>query len=229
MLVDFLKSDNYFSYNIRLANLWGLETAVYFSAIIDIYPKMDNEEDFVSINRDKIKEITTLNKTRQKELDKNLKSLGILDVNNDKIRVNFNSILSIFNAEDVQIKELSEVVKKKRTKVDVIKEELKSNISTTNPELRDAYASWIDAVIAKQGWMSTKSVVLGQQKIDAYCNRCLDTALELLNIASINGYRDIQWAINTYQQDKKNKQISYSSYSVDNVGSGSVKLSEDIF
>ena len=51
--------------------------------------------------------------------------------------------------------------------------------------------------------MSAKSVTVGQKTIDTYCNHNLDMALHLLEIASIGGYRDIQWAINTYEKDYK--------------------------
>ena len=90
---------------------------------------------------------------------------------------------------------------KKRTKDEVIKDELKSKIQTTNTELYSAYSDWIDAVYAKQGWMSARSVKVAQQDVDNYSDRNLDVALKIIEIAATRGYREMEWAINAYKKD----------------------------
>ena len=83
---------------------------------------------------------------------------------------------------------------------------MKSFVIATNQELREAYFDWIDSVFAKQGWMSKKSVVSAQQVIDEFSHRNLDVALKVIEIASISGYRDMTWAVNTY---KSNYNVQY--------------------
>ena len=41
--------------------------------------------------------------------------------------------------------------------------------------------------------------------IDRYTNKDLDLALELLKIATINGLRDINWAINDFEKEYKKR------------------------
>ena len=85
-------------------------------------------------------------------------------------------------------------------------ENLKSNIVTSNDELREAYYSWIEGVYAKEGWMTKQAVISGQRALDAYnTTRDLDVALKIIEIAALNGYRDMTWAINTYNKDYKGK------------------------
>ena len=95
---------------------------------------------------------------------------------------------------------------KKKTKTEAIKDEMKSFVTATNQELREAYFDWIDSVFANQGWMSKKSVVSAQQVIDEFSHRNLDVALKVIEIASIGGFRDMTWAVNTY---KSNYNVQY--------------------
>ena len=51
--------------------------------------------------------------------------------------------------------------------------------------------------------MTKAAVIAAQGNIDKFSNRNLDIALKILEIATINGYRDITWAINNYNKDYK--------------------------
>lgn len=208
MLSDLFKEH---FYNIKIARMFGLQAAVYLSAVLK-YDGVNNivrdNIDFIVINRDNIKNITTLDIEQQKNIDNIFIGIGLFFITSidNEINIDYSILISLYNEinEDISKSIVPKIIKK-RTKSDVIKDELKSYIKTDNGELRDAYASWIDAVFAKQGWMSKKSVELGQKLIDNYCNHNLDLAIELLNIASIGGYRDIQWAINSYEEELKKK------------------------
>lgn len=94
----------------------------------------------------------------------------------------------------------SVIKKEKLSKKESVARNLKSNIVTSNEELREAYSGWIDSVIARQGWMSKEAVIEGQRLIDEFTARDLDIALEVLKVASIGGYRDMNWAINDYKR-----------------------------
>ena len=94
---------------------------------------------------------------------------------------------------------------KKSTKAEMIRQNLKNNILTTNEELRNAYCEWIDSVSHKRGYMAKKAVIEGQKIVDQFSNHDLDVALKIIGIATVNSYVDMNWAINNYKQNVKNR------------------------
>lgn len=214
MLIDLLSMANYNSYNVNLANIIGLHEAIYISELININEKAIkknkiSDEGYFTVDRKYITSRTTLDKKEQLEIDKTLNNLKIIHIadNVNVISIDLQVLTGIIMSADEKLtKDISSIVnkKQKRTKQQVICDELKKNIVTTNNELIDAYSNWIDSVIAKDGWMSKQAVISAQQLIDANSNRNLDVALKIISIASINGYRDMQWAVNKYYQEFKN-------------------------
>lgn len=222
MILDLLNYENSISYNITLANILGLEPSIYLSVILGIYSKAVSkkkldDDGFFTINRDFVKKVTTFTKSVQYDIDSKFRQIKLITVNTnnkDSVKIDLEILTSIvMNDDESLIKDVSNISKKKRTKKECIADELKRCIKTTNSELRDAYYEWIDSVIQRQNWMTKKSVELGEQTINEYSNHDLDVALSVLNVASINGYRDIQWAINYMQNNKKKVDtIHLSSY-----------------
>jgi hypothetical protein len=178
---------------------------------------------------------TTIDEAEQLDIEEYLIKLGILEKGeeSDVMSLNITNLTAIMMSPDEQ---LIDKVKKKRkrstsatkaTKDDKIKSNLKGNLRVQNPELREAYEGWIDTIYDKQGWMSVKCVTVAETTIDSFSNRNLDVALKLLEIASVHGYRDIQWAINKYNQEFK---VSYStSPEVRKVVTNNSQLSEEVF
>ncbi len=221
MLIDLLSMDNYVHYNIKIAQILGLHASIYISELLNINEKAVRKDklsdDCFIVDRGYIERRTTLSKDEQKEIDTMLLNLGILkkmDGNSDGLTLDLTILTSLVSAEPVSLEKLEKAIsaaksssKPKRTKAEAIIDSLKAKVECTNSELKAAYDDWIEAVYAKQGWMSAKSVAVAQRTVDDYCNHNLDLALKLLEIASINAYRDITWAINLYEKDYK---VSYS-------------------
>lgn len=213
MLIDLLSMSNYVHFNVKLAHILGLNSSIYLSQIMDINEKAIRKEktdkNFFTIDRAYITKRTTITEKEQKEIENNLIKIGVLERstdNADTILLNITVLTSILMSPDEElIKDISALSKpkQKRTKADAVKDNLKQNIVTTNLELRNAYFSWIDAVYEKDGFMTKQAVVAAQARVDEFSNRNLDIALKVLEIASINGYRDITWAINAYNKDYK--------------------------
>ena len=213
MLIELLSSSNYVNFNVKLAHILGLKPAIYISQIMDINEKairknkMDNN--YFTIDRKYIETRTTLTKDEQVAIEKDLLDIGILEKSEEKrntICLNITMLTSIMMTPDEDLlKDISSLskTKKKKTKGEVIEENLKNNVLTTNIELRDAYYEWIESVIAKKGVMTKAAVVHAQPTLDTFCNRNLDVALKVLEIASVHGYEDINWAINSYNKDFK--------------------------
>ena len=212
MLIELLSSSNYVNFNIKLAQILGLKPAIYLSQIMDINEKairknkVDNN--YFTIDRKYIESRTTLTKDEQSSIEKDLLNIGILERDTEKkntICLNITMLTSIMMTPDEDLlKDISSLSKaKKKTKSEVIEEHLKNNILTTNVELRDAYYEWIESVLAKKGAMTKAAVIHAQPTLDNFCNRNLDVALKVLEIASIHGYEDINWAINSYNKEFK--------------------------
>lgn len=213
MLIDLLSMSNYVHFNVKLAQILGLHSSIYLSQIMDINEKAIRKnkmnENYFTIDRDYITSRTTLPEKEQKEIENNLIKIGVLERSSDDVntlQLNITVLTSILMSPDEDlIKEISNLAKPKqsKTKAEKIIENLKSNIVTINPELRQAYFDWIDAVYSKDGFMTKAAVIAAQGNIDKFSNRNLDIALKVLEIATINGYRDITWAINNYNKDYK--------------------------
>ena len=239
MLVELLSTSNYVSYNIKLADLLGLHSAIYLSELMNINDKaikkdkMDNN--YFTLVRSYITARTTLDVKEQLEIEENLLKLGILEHGDtqDHILLNINVLAALLTNPDEQ---LIDKLKKKRkraqsaaraTKDDKIKANLKSHLKVTNQELREAYEGWIDTIYDKQGWMSVKCVTVAENTVDEFSNRNLDIALKLLEIASVHGYRDITWAIDKFNHDFR---VSYTtSPEVRKVVTSNNQLSEEVF
>lgn len=239
MLIELLSTSNYVSYNVRLAELLGLHTAIYLSELMNINEKaikkdrLDNN--YFTLVRSYITSRTTLDEKEQLDIEDNLFKLGILEQGEQKdtISLNITTLTTLMMDPDEKLIDKISKLKKKsgnkrgKTKADAIKENLKANLKVTNEELRDAYCGWIDAIYDKQGWMSVKCVTVAESTVDSFSNRNLDVALKLLEIASIHGYRDIQWAINKYNQEFK---VSYqTSPSPKRVVTSNSELSTEVF
>ena len=221
MLIDLISQTNYNSYNISLAKIIGLHPAIYVNTLLSINSiainkqKLTNDEYFC-IDRNYVQSVTTFDINEQIEIESLLINLGILrkqeNEESNALFLDVSMLTSIMMSEnetlvsDIQKVTTATTKTKKKTKAEAIKDEMKSFVIATNQELREAYFDWIDSVFAKQGWMSKKSVVSAQQVIDEFSHRNLDVALKVIEIASISGYRDMTWAVNTY---KSNYNVQY--------------------
>lgn len=207
MLFDLLSTDVYVSYNVDLAHIIGLQGAVYISELININRKAIKKQKLIDnyfvVDRKYIEQRTTLKEQEQLELDKCLARIDLIIIGEDKnhLQVNMDALTGIMlEPNKTIVAEASSVIKRgKPSKKESIVKNLKSNIVTTNAELQEAYCNWIDAVMAKQGWMSKEAVIEGQKIIDEFTSRDLDLALDVLKTASICGYRDMTWAIQAYK------------------------------
>lgn len=220
MLIELLSSDNYGQYNISIAQQLGLNTAVYLSELLNINDKAIrkaklNSENFFTLDRKYIEKRTTITKTQQLNIDKKLIELGILntDVENPNVlSVNITVLLSFLNEGILPVVEKPDNAKpdvtvpqkeptKRKTKKEVVIQELKGSIKTTDERLQAAYYEWIDSVYQKLGWMSNKAVYVAQREVEEASRGNTEVALKIIEIATVNGWKDITWAIKSYKKD----------------------------
>lgn len=210
MLVNLLASSNKGSFNISIAQIFGLKVAVYIDAVINViekaYRKKRIKDGFIYLDREYIGRMTTVTIEEQLEFDKLLETIGVLykkpdgALNLDLIELS-NLLMSDNESLTIDIKDIANKIHKRRkvSKEETTAERLKACITTSNEELRTAYSQWIDSVISKDGWMSSTSVMWGEQIVDAASNHNLDVALTIIKLASLNGYRDMNWAVERFK------------------------------
>ena len=230
-MIGFLNTNNYNTYNINYAHILGLKCAVYLGELCNY---VDSRGFLREIDIEDIQYKTTFTPSQQEKLKQKLIENKILLVKEDLCYFNEEYLISLLNSTTKKVLKNKGVnnSSNKRSKKDIIKDNLRACIKTTNGELRDAYSEWIDAVVDRQGWMTKKSVELREELIDNFSNRNLDIAIKILNIASINGYRDIQWAINCYNKSNNNysfKNLNEFNTNRSNLNNTEIKLSEEIF
>lgn len=221
MLIELLSMSNYAHFNVKLAEILGLHPAIYLALIMDINEKAirksKTNKNFFTIDRKYVTKRTTLSEQEQRDIETNLIKVGILErsaTEANTIQLNLTTLTSILMTPDESLlKDISKKVKAipkvsvQDAKMTRIANEMKSNIITPNPELRTAYCNWIDAVLQKDGFMNKTAVMAAQAAASRFANRNLQVELQLLEIATINAYRDMNWAINAYNKDYK---VNYS-------------------
>ena len=251
MLLDLMNSENYISFNIELAHKVGLESAVYCAELLNIYKKAYNKKklidnEYIKLDRNYIYDKTSLLIEDQLRCDLNLTKINLIKKNKDNpdvIKLDIQLLASIISSDDIKLKEnIKELVTKKSPKG--LKEssrqymisELKNSIVCSNYELLTALRGWVDGVYANpKGFLSKQSIKLFQDTLNNYTQGDLDLALRIVNIATIQGYRDCQWAINSYEDDLKIKKKNLIQYSTVNNQVRTTeqvkadKLSNDIF
>lgn len=212
MFLDiYYNESNYGTYNVKCAKIFGLICSIYLSEILDIYQKAHkknkiDEEEYFKLNRDYIKERTTLDRNQQAELDEILSSVKVLYLKDkDHLKIDVNHLTSILTSKDEELlKSISNECKyqskehKRESKNKAVIENLKASIDCSNGELLGALRCWVDSV-CERNFLNKTSVKAFQDVLYQYTKGDLDMALEIVNIATKKGYKECQWAINIYE------------------------------
>ena len=215
MLTELFSTNNYVSFNIKVAEVLGLHTAIYVSELININNKAlhknkINEAGYFKVDRKYITSRTTLQPDEQKQIEDKLVEIQILQIDpndRDAFKIDINNLANIAISDDVKfLKDVSKITanvkQPKKTKRQSYIEVLKDCAAHENTELNQAYMDWVDGVYANpKGFLSPKSVKVFKETVDNFAQGNLDLALKIIDIATVNGYRDATWAINVFNRD----------------------------
>ena len=224
MLLDIFYEDNNLIINCKSIKLFGISTAAYFSVLISIYKKAYRknkmENGYFKVNREYIQELLDMPIEEQLINDSNLMKTSIINKSPEdpnKIKIDLNMYVSLLNDEDIKlIKDVRKQMKVTRPK-GVKKSQrqlqinaLKNCIECSNYELLTALRDWVDGVYANpNGFLSKLAIKTFQDTLNNYTKGDLDLALKIVQIASIQGYRNCDWAINEYERSKNIKQRNF--------------------
>ena len=192
--------------NKRLVKIAGFEVAAYWAELQSILKQVVkkqtmDEQGFFVLDREFVERETTLTVSKQLKCDEKLMSLGVMlkDMENpNKIAIAVNGMVAVITDEDTtKLKKSGKSsADAKAAKIEGIKATMKKAIVETHPELRAAYERWIDGMVDAQNCRFTKAVVQLFEKTVTEYMADKATKLKIIEIATVNSYKDATWAIN---------------------------------
>lgn len=221
MLIDLLAGNNYLNINLPMIRILGLHRSIYISYILNEYQKNNVNNTLISeyfeLDRSVVESVLTFKIEEQKILEEQLSDIGVItrdeitkDADKFRIKLNLNVLYSLFATNDeLTLVDIKKITKEKTTKggrgISQRQRrcnDLKYNLTAPNKELLDAYQGWVDGVYENpKGFLSTTSIKVFQKTVDDFAKGDLDLALKIIEIATVNGYRDATWAINVFNRD----------------------------
>lgn len=192
--------------NKRLVKLAGFEVSAYWAELQSVLKQVVkkqtmDEKGFFLLDRSYIERETTLTVSKQLKCEEKLIELGVLlrDAENpNKIAIAVNGMVAVITDEDTtKLKKTGKTsADAKAAKIAGIKSTMKKAIVETDPEIRAAYERWVDGMIDAANCRFTKAVVqVFEKTVTEYTNNKA-IRLQIIEIATINSYKDATWAIN---------------------------------
>ena len=192
--------------NKKLIKIAGFEVAAYWAELQSILKQVvkkhtQDEFGFFNLDRDYVERETTLTLTKQLKCDEKLVALGVLakDFNNpNRICISVHGMIEIITDEDTTKLKKTKAIQKdtKAAKIAGIKATMKKALLEPDIELRAAYERWIDGMVDAANCRFTKAVVQLFEKTVTEFSPDKATRLKIIEIATVNSYRDATWAIN---------------------------------
>jgi hypothetical protein len=192
--------------NKRLVKIAGFEVAAYWAELQSILKQVvkkqtADEQGFFTLDRDYVERETTLTVAKQLKCEDKLLSLGVLlkdPAEPNRISIAVNGMVAVITSEDTTKLTKTNAAKKdaKEAKIAGIKATMKKAIVETDAEVRAAYERWIDGMVDAQNCRFTKAVVQLFEKTVTQYTQDKNYRLQIIEIATINSYRDATWAIN---------------------------------
>lgn len=192
--------------NKRLVKIAGFEVAAYWAELQSVLKQVvkkhaADEHGFFILDRDYVERETTLTVNKQLKCDEKLISLGVMlkdETNPNRLAIAVNGMVAVITDEDTTKLKKTSAVKKdeKAAKIAGIKANMKKALLETDPELRVAYERWIDGMVDAANCRFTKAVVQLFEKTITKYTTDKNTRLKVIEIATVNSYKDATWAIN---------------------------------
>ena len=153
---------------------------------------------------------TTLTLNKQLKCEEKLISMGVVLKDSDnpnRLCISVQGMVEVITDEDTKkLKKTSSVKQEaKAAKVAGIKTNMKKAILESDIELRAAYERWVDGMVDAENCRFTKAVVqLFEETITAFSTSKADR-LKVIEIATVNSYKDATWAINRFSGKSSGK------------------------
>lgn len=191
--------------NKKLIKIAGFEVAAYWAELESILKQVvkkctSDEQGFFHLDRDYLEKETTLSINKQFKCEEKLVAMGVLlrdPENPNRLSISVDNMYSIITSEEATKLKKTAAVKKdeKAAKIEGIKFTMKKALVETDPDIRAAFERWIDGMVDAQNCRFTKAVVqLFERTVTDYTPD-KNKRLKIIEIATINSYKDATWAI----------------------------------
>lgn len=184
----------------------GFEVAAYWAELQSVLKQVVkkqtmDERGFFPLDRDYLERETTLSVNKQLKAEETLIKLGVFlrdSEDPNKISIAVNGMVAIITDEDTtKLKKGGKTsADAKEAKISGMKATMKRAILETDLEIRSAYERWIDGMIDAANCRFTKAVVQVFEKTVTEYTDNKTLRLKIIEIATINSYKDATWAIN---------------------------------
>lgn len=192
--------------NKKLIKLTNFDVAAYWAELQSILKQVvkkqtADEHGFFTLDRDYVERETTLTITKQLKCEEKLIAMGVVlkdPENPNRLAISVTNMVEIITDEDTKkLRKISAVKQDaKAAKVEGIKNNMKKALLETDPDLRVAYERWIDGMIDAANCKFTRAVVQLFEKTVTEYTTDKTTRLKIIEVATVNSYRDATWAIN---------------------------------
>ncbi|WP_300924691.1 hypothetical protein [uncultured Clostridium sp.] len=229
MILDFIAKANNISYNIKLAKLFGINSAIFLGILIDYNCTRTSEEDYIKLSRSDIYNLTGIDESTQIQTEDNLKYYNLIEVvplrnssfkNYYKLKID-NLIHVVESDSKVLQEELNKTYElykqankdkepKSVSKRASIIKNLKNNITIQDQECKLSLESWVDNIMQKLGYLSKEQVCYMCDELNKYSKNSITVLRILCKTAARIVYKDPKWVIKNYEdnyQDNKNNLI----------------------
>lgn len=228
MLIEVINQDCPIMFNLRLAQAFGVEGAIYCSELINIYHKAIRKNRlidgaFCKLDRNYIFKRTTITIQNQLEIDSSLMKVNVMEKhidNPDCIRLDIKLLISIMASEEIgelkNVKKACGVLAKeeiKERKVTAITKALKNSLKSTNQRVREKLEGWIDSIMMRFNGAISKSVVQTFEEDLMKYTSDEEKQLNIIKIATTQSYKNCEYAISYYEKSEKMRKQNESFFS----------------
>lgn len=193
--------------NKRLCKLVGFEVAAYWAELQSILKQVvkkrtADELGFFTLDRDYVERETTLTINKQLKCEEKLVAMGVVvkdPENPNRLTISVSNMVEIITDEDTKkLRKATKAAKEeaKAAKVEGIKQNMKRFLTESDTEVRAAYERWIDGMIDAANCRFTRAVVEVFEKTVTDYTPDKSKRLKIIEIATVNSYKDATWAIN---------------------------------
>lgn len=218
MWLDVMSPYNELPINVKLANMLGLKTAVYWAELMNVYARVVNKfmdelesnEGYFELDRDYVTRRTTLSVEEQLEIDAGLERLGVLTKKSDNepnsIKVDVKKFCACLVEDDVdaiwQIQKAAKLNRQDQAKAKkaAIKANLLGSLRETDPDVLTAYHHWIDALLEAKKPVTKQALDIYQTNLGNYTDN-KQAKIKILEIATTNAYQEFAWSARIYEKD----------------------------
>jgi len=219
MWLDVMSQYNTLEVNIKLMNVLGLHTAVYWAELLNIYARVVKKfkdqlienEGYFELDRKYIQERTTLDFEEQLKIDAGLNKLDVLHTRENEpnwIKLDVEKFCALLVDDDIDaIRQMQKTSKLGRgdqaiAKRNSVRLNLVAALDETDVDVLETYKAWITSLLEAKKPITRRGVEIFQNNLNSYTDN-KQVKIRILEVATTNAYPEFAWAMKIYEKDYK--------------------------